>query len=94
MVSPNNHFMSPKPKSGSQAALLHLRHDVLRWRGSAWPQFAQAQGSPASVLPRHSLLSFSEHRPEHGVRYFKEAEKRGLEGIMAKRADSLYLSGI
>ena len=45
------------------------------------------------VLPSHSLLSFSEHRPEHGVRYFKEAEKQGLEGIMAKRADSLYLSG-
>ena len=45
------------------------------------------------VLPRHSLLSFSEHRPEHGVRYFKEAEKQSLEGIMAKRADSLYLSG-
>ena len=45
------------------------------------------------ILPKHSLLSFSEHRPEHGVRYFKEAEKRGLEGIIAKRANSLYLSG-
>jgi bifunctional non-homologous end joining protein LigD len=45
------------------------------------------------LLPKHPLLAFSEHRPEHGVRYFKEAEKQGLEGIMAKRADSLYLSG-
>jgi bifunctional non-homologous end joining protein LigD len=45
------------------------------------------------VLPGHPLLSFSEHRTEHGVQYFKEAEKQGLEGIMAKRADSLYLSG-
>jgi bifunctional non-homologous end joining protein LigD len=45
------------------------------------------------ILPRDALLSFSEHRPEHGVRYFKEAEKQGLEGIMAKRADSRYLSG-
>src|SRR5262245_38394240 len=45
------------------------------------------------ILPKHPLLSFSEHRPEHGVRYFKEAEKQGLEGIMAKRADSRYLSG-
>jgi bifunctional non-homologous end joining protein LigD len=45
------------------------------------------------ILPKHSLLSFSEHRPEHGVRYFKQAEKQGLEGIMAKRADSRYLSG-
>jgi bifunctional non-homologous end joining protein LigD len=45
------------------------------------------------ILPRHSLLSFSKHRPEHGNQYFKEAEKQGLEGIMAKRIDSLYLSG-
>jgi bifunctional non-homologous end joining protein LigD len=45
------------------------------------------------VLPSHSLLSFSKHRPKHGVQYFKEAEKQGLEGIMAKRADSRYHSG-
>src|SRR6185436_874284 len=29
----------------------------------------------------------------HGKRLFKEAEKLGLEGIMAKRAASRYLSG-
>lgn len=45
------------------------------------------------ILPKHPLLAFSEYRPEHGVRFFKEAEKQGLEGIMAKRADSLYRSG-
>jgi bifunctional non-homologous end joining protein LigD len=45
------------------------------------------------ILPKHPLLALSEHRPKHGIRFFKEAEKRGLEGIMAKRADSLYLSG-
>lgn len=45
------------------------------------------------ILPKHPLLSFSKHRPEYGVRYFREAKKQGLEGIMAKRADSLYFSG-
>jgi bifunctional non-homologous end joining protein LigD len=45
------------------------------------------------ILPKHPLLALSEHRPEHGIRFFKEAEKQGLEGIMAKRADSHYLSG-
>jgi len=45
------------------------------------------------VLPRDRLLSFTEHRWTHGTRYFKEAERQGLEGIMAKRAESLYLSG-
>jgi bifunctional non-homologous end joining protein LigD len=45
------------------------------------------------LLPKDPLLIYSEHLPEHGKRYFKEAEKAGLEGIMAKRADSRYLSG-
>jgi bifunctional non-homologous end joining protein LigD len=46
-----------------------------------------------SVLPRHPLLSFSQHRKEFGSKFFAEAEKQGLEGIMGKRADSLYRSG-
>jgi bifunctional non-homologous end joining protein LigD len=45
------------------------------------------------MLPKHPLLAFSAQRPEHGTKYFKEAEKRGLEGIMAKRAANPYLSG-
>jgi len=46
-----------------------------------------------ALLPKDPLLAFSEHRPEHGKRFFKEAQKKGLEGIMAKRAASRYLSG-
>jgi bifunctional non-homologous end joining protein LigD len=45
------------------------------------------------ILPKDSLLAFSEHRKQHGTKYFKEADKEGLEGIMAKRAGSSYLSG-
>jgi bifunctional non-homologous end joining protein LigD len=46
-----------------------------------------------AVLPKDPLLIYSEHWPEQGKRLFKEAEKLGLEGIMAKRAQSTYLSG-
>jgi bifunctional non-homologous end joining protein LigD len=46
-----------------------------------------------ALLPKDPLLTYSDHRPEHGKRVFKEAEKFGLEGIMAKRAESRYLSG-
>jgi bifunctional non-homologous end joining protein LigD len=45
------------------------------------------------MLPKHPLLAFSAQRPQHGTKHFKEAEKRGLEGIMAKRAANPYLSG-
>ena len=45
------------------------------------------------LLPEDPHLTFSEHRPEHGTRYFKEAQDEGLEGVMAKRANSPYRSG-
>ena len=45
------------------------------------------------ILPRHKLIAFSRHRKTSGTKFFEEAERKGLEGIMAKRADSKYLSG-
>jgi bifunctional non-homologous end joining protein LigD len=38
-------------------------------------------------------IRFSQHRNEHGERLFREACRQGLEGLMAKRADSAYRSG-
>ena len=46
-----------------------------------------------TILPRHSLIAFSQQRKHYGTRFFHEAEQQGLEGIMAKRAQSTYLSG-
>jgi bifunctional non-homologous end joining protein LigD len=38
-------------------------------------------------------LRYSTHRNEHGTRLFRDACSQGLEGLMAKRADSTYRSG-
>ena len=46
-----------------------------------------------AILPRHKLIAFSAHRKGNGMKFFAEAERRRLEGIMAKRADSPYASG-
>jgi bifunctional non-homologous end joining protein LigD len=45
------------------------------------------------LLPKHPLLAFSAHRSQHGSKFFKQALEQGLEGIMAKRKSSKYLSG-
>jgi bifunctional non-homologous end joining protein LigD len=47
-----------------------------------------------AILPKHKLIAFSQHRATFGKKFFAEAERDGLEGIMAKRADSKYLSGV
>ena len=39
------------------------------------------------ILPRHKLIAFSGHRKASGKKFFEEAERKGLEGIMAKRAE-------
>ncbi len=46
-----------------------------------------------AILPRHRLIAFSRHRKANGTKFFAEAERKGLEGVMAKRADSAYASG-
>ena len=47
-----------------------------------------------AILPKHKFIAFSHHRATFGTKFFKEAERHGLEGVMAKRADSQYMSGI
>jgi bifunctional non-homologous end joining protein LigD len=46
-----------------------------------------------AILPKHKLVAYSRHRLASGTKFFEQAEGKGLEGIMAKRADSKYLSG-
>ena len=45
-----------------------------------------------SILSESKHFRYSEHFEDQGKQLLQEAEKRGLEGIMAKRADSLYES--
>ena len=45
------------------------------------------------LLQNAGPIRYSEHRVEKGIAFFKEAEKQQTEGIMAKKADSEYLTG-
>ena len=45
------------------------------------------------ILPRDSLLRYSEHVVEFGKREFAEAQRAHEEGVIAKRAAGLYYSG-
>jgi bifunctional non-homologous end joining protein LigD len=45
------------------------------------------------LLPKSNLLKYSEHISGDGIRFYNESKKLNLEGIMAKRADSVYEIG-
>lgn len=46
-----------------------------------------------SIIPGDGILKYSESFLESGTQFFEAAKKTGLEGIIAKKADSLYHSG-
>jgi bifunctional non-homologous end joining protein LigD len=45
------------------------------------------------LLPKAGPIRFTEHIETRGEDFFREVEKLGLEGIMAKRAQSRYVHG-
>jgi bifunctional non-homologous end joining protein LigD len=45
------------------------------------------------ILPKGAVIRFSRHVQRYGVKFFRAAERKRLEGIMAKRAQSRYRSG-
>ena len=45
------------------------------------------------LLPAQGVIRYADHIEEHGEVFFDEACKHGVEGIVAKRADSPYTSG-
>lgn len=45
------------------------------------------------LLKNNDLIRYSDYIEKDGEKFFRVARERKLEGIMAKRADSVYLSG-
>lgn len=46
-----------------------------------------------NLLPESDIIRYSDHIMEEGEAFFKLVQKQGLEGMMAKKADSTYSEG-
>jgi len=46
-----------------------------------------------AILPQNKTLCYSDHVEKNGTALFKEMQRRGLEGMVAKRGDSSYEEG-
>ena len=90
-----SHFQLLQNALRHKAKLLYCAFDLMFADGKdlrALPLLERKKRLKA-ILPRHKLIGFSNHRKGNGTNFFAEAERRHLEGIMAKRADSPYSSG-
>ncbi|HWA35787.1 MAG TPA: non-homologous end-joining DNA ligase, partial [Cyclobacteriaceae bacterium] len=45
------------------------------------------------VLPESSVLKYSDHVEKYGIEFFSRVKSMDLEGMVAKRADSIYTKG-
>ncbi len=48
----------------------------------------------SAILPKSSVLRYSDHVTGKGLKLFHEMQRRGLEGMVAKRADSTYRENV
>jgi bifunctional non-homologous end joining protein LigD len=90
-----SHFQLLQNALRHEAKLLYCAFDLMFENGEdlrKQPLFERKERLKA-ILPHHKLIGFSRHRKATGKKFFAEAERKGLEGIMAKRADSTYASG-
>ena len=90
-----SHFQLLQNALRHKARLVYCAFDLMFQDGDDLRGFTLLERKKRlkSILPRHKLIEFSRHRKKSGTEFFEEAERKGLEGIMAKRADSKYLSG-
>jgi bifunctional non-homologous end joining protein LigD len=85
-------------EAGSEAACVYFAFDALFIDGydlRSLPLLRRKQllSERFAVMPRAERVRFSDHVRGEGAAFFAQACKLGLEGIIAKRADSGYSSG-
>ena len=90
-----SHFQMLQNALRRQAKLLFCAFDLMFCDGQDLRKLAllKRKARLKEILPDHRLIAFSRHRKAEGTKFFAEAERKGLEGIMAKRSDSQYVSG-
>jgi bifunctional non-homologous end joining protein LigD len=90
-----SHFQLLQNALRHEAKLLYCAFDLMFENGDDLRKLPLLERKERlkAILPRDKLIAFSQHRKADGKKFFAEAERKGLEGIMAKRADSAYASG-
>jgi bifunctional non-homologous end joining protein LigD len=90
-----SHFQLLQNALRHEAKLLYCAFDLMFENGDDLRKLPLLERKERlkAILPRDKLIAFSHHRKATGKRFFAEAQQKGLEGMMAKRADSAYASG-
>jgi bifunctional non-homologous end joining protein LigD len=83
-------------RSEADGELVYYIFDILWYQGKDLTSLPliQRQAILKEVLPVDDDIRLSKVFKANGIEFYKAAEKMGLEGIIAKKADSSYSSGL
>jgi len=79
-------------RSEADGDLVYYVFDILWYEGKDLKELSllERKAILKEILPQNEQILFSEHFDTSGIDFLKEAKKMGLEGMMAKRKDSIY----
>lgn len=84
-------------RSRQDCAIVFYAFDLLHLNGADLTQtpLIERKSALKGILPkRHTgRVRYTEHMVGDGERLFEELEKQKLEGMVAKRSDSMYIGG-
>ncbi|MEO6903210.1 MAG: DNA ligase D [Bacteroidia bacterium] len=82
-------------RSEADGELLFYVFDILWYEGKNLMELPLIQRKAVlkSILPANSIVKFSEYFLESGIKFFESAKSLGLEGIIAKKIESVYHAG-
>jgi bifunctional non-homologous end joining protein LigD len=75
--------------------ILYYVFDCLQYKGKdiTGLPLVERKKIAEKVIPPNSIIRYSEHVNESGIEFFNKTVEMDLEGMIAKRADSIYLKG-
>lgn len=75
--------------------ILYYVFDCLAYQGKsiAHLPLTERKKIAQQIIPKDSIIRFSDHVEADGVNFFNQILKMDLEGMIAKRADSIYQQG-
>ncbi|MEO6961738.1 MAG: DNA ligase D [Puia sp.] len=80
-------------KEGEAAILVYYVFDLLWYEGKDYtglPLIERKSILQSILPPGDNIIKYSDHVVETGIPFFEAAVAKGLEGVMAKKADSVY----
>lgn len=83
-------------RSEADGALLYYAFDVIWYDGKDLTQLPLTERRVvlSSLIPNKGIIRMSDAFSENGGTFFEAAKQMGLEGIIAKKANSLYHPGL